>query len=344
MPETDAPLLNVEGLKKYFPIEKGFLRRVNSYVKAVDDVSFALAEGETLGLVGESGSGKTTVGRCVLRAIEPTEGRIHLKIEDEQIDLMALRQRELRPLRRNAQMIFQDPYGSLDPRMSVLDIISEPLKVHKLASGKELEDRVKYLMDVVGLEVKYLKRYPHAFSGGQRQRIGIARALTTNPKLVVADEPVSALDVSIQAQILNLLQDLQNEFSLTYLFIAHDLGVVEHIADRVAVMYVGRLAEVAPTEELYANPQHPYTEALLSSVPKSAPDEVRDRIVLKGEIANPADPPSGCYFHPRCNYAQDRCREETPPLREISPGHFAACHFSEELDLRGIGEITGRKA
>ena len=333
-------LLNVKGLKKYFPIEKGFLRRVSSYVKAVDDVSFFISEGETLGLVGESGSGKTTVGRCVLRAIEPTEGMIKLRIEGRQVDLISLHKRDLRPLRRHAQMIFQDPYSSLDPRMSVLDIISEPLKVHGLASGQELEDRVKYLMEVVGLEVKHLRRYPHAFSGGQRQRIGIARALATNPKLIVADEPVSALDVSIQAQILNLLDDLQKEFGLTYLFIAHDLGVVEHIADRVAVMYVGRLVELAPTEELFANPMHPYTEALLSAVPKTEPDEVRERIVLKGEIANPADPPSGCYFHPRCNYAQDRCRKETPAWREVSPGHYAACHFSEELQLRSVGALS----
>ena len=343
MSESEAvanePLLNVVGLKKYFPIEKGFLRRVGGYVKAVDDVSFAIAEGETLGLVGESGSGKTTVGRCVLRAIEPTEGKIELNLDDRRVDLMTLNQQEMRPLRRNSQMIFQDPYSSLDPRMSVLDLISEPLKVHRMASGQELEDRVKYLMEVVGLEVKYLRRYPHAFSGGQRQRIGIARALSTNPRFVVADEAVSALDVSIQAQILNLLQDLQQEFSLTYLFIAHDLGVVEHIADRVAVMYVGRLVELAPTDELYANPRHPYTEALLSAVPKSEPDEVRARIVLKGEIADPSNPPSGCYFHPRCNYAQDRCREETPGWREVSPGHYAACHFSEELELRGVSDL-----
>jgi peptide/nickel transport system ATP-binding protein len=343
MPEV-TPLLKVEGLKKYFPIEKGFLRRVAGHVKAVDDVSFFLGEGETLGLVGESGSGKTTVGRCVLRAIEPTEGKIELRLDDRTTDLMALERKQLRPLRRNAQMIFQDPYSSLDPRMTVLDIISEPIKVHRMASGTELEDRVKHLMEVVGLEVKYLRRYPHAFSGGQRQRIGIARALATNPKLIVADEPVSALDVSIQAQILNLLQDLQSEFSLTYLFIAHDLGVVEHIANRVAVMYVGRLVELAPTEELYANPRHPYTEALLSAVPKSEPDEERERIVLKGEIANPANPPSGCYFHPRCSYAQDRCREETPQWQEVSPGHFAACHFSEELELRGVGDVTAPPA
>ena len=330
------PLLNVERLKKWFPIEKGFLRRVAGHVKAVDDVSFHIGEGETLGLVGESGSGKTTVGRCVLRAIDPTAGKIEVTLEDNRVDIMNLSKKELRPLRRDAQMIFQDPYSRLDPRMSVLDIISEPIKVHNLASGKELEERVKYLMSVVGLEVKYLLRYPHAFSGGQRQRIGIARALATNPKLIVADEAVSALDVSIQAQILNLLQDLQNEFSLTYLFIAHDLGVVEHIADRVCVMYVGKVVEMATTEELYANPQHPYTEALLSSVPKSEPDEVRERIVLQGEIANPANPPSGCYFHPRCNYAQDRCREETPAWREVAPGHYTACHFSEELSLRGV--------
>ena len=337
---TSDILLKVEGLKKYFPIEEGFLRRVSSYVKAVDDVSFFIAEGETLGLVGESGSGKTTVGRCILRAIEPTEGSIELKIEDKQVDLISLHKQELRPLRRHAQMIFQDPFSSLDPRMSVFDIISEPLKVHRLASGQELEDRVKYLMEVVGLEVNYLRRYPHAFSGGQRQRIGIARALATNPKLIIGDEPVSALDVSIQAQILNLLKDLQKEFGITYLFISHDLRVVEHISDRVAVMYVGRLVELAPTEELYANPMHPYTEALLSAVPKTEPDEVRKRIVLKGEIANPADPPSGCYFHPRCKYAQDICRKERPLWREVSRGHYAACHLSEKLRLRGVGALS----
>ena len=241
-------------------------------------------------------------------------------------------------MRRHTQMIFQDPYSSLDPRMTVFDIIAEPLKVNKMASGRELEDRVKYLAEVVGLEIRYLRRYPHAFSGGQRQRIGIARALATNPKLIVADEPVSALDVSIQAQILNLLQDLQEEFNLTYLFIAHDLSVVEHISDRVAVMYVGQLVELAANDDLFSNPKHPYTEALLSAVPKSEPDEVRERIVLSGEIANPADPPSGCYFHPRCQYVQDICRTQKPAWEEVEPGHFASCHFANELQLRGVSE------
>ena len=335
--QNDANLmLKVEGLRKYFPIEKGFLRRVVGYVKAVDGVSFEIKKGETLGLVGESGSGKTTIGRCILRAIEPTAGSIRFRYESDQlVDLATLNKKSLRKMRRYSNMIFQDPFSSLDPRWTVLDIVGEPLKLAGLVSGRELEDRVKELMQVVGLEVKHLKRYPHAFSGGQRQRIGVARALATNPKLIVADEPVSALDVSIQAQILNLLKDLQDEFQLSYLFIAHDLSVVEHISNRVAVMYVGKLVETAQTEELFANPKHPYTEALLSAVPKSNPNVETKRIIIPGEIANPANPPSGCYFHPRCRYAQSICREQEPPLTEVLPDHFAACHFASELKLAG---------
>jgi peptide/nickel transport system ATP-binding protein len=335
-PSEAKTLLKVEGLKKHFPIEKGFLRRVVGYVKAVDGVSFEINDGETLGLVGESGSGKTTIGRCILRAIEPTAGSVLFRYEDERmVDMATLGKQSLRKMRRYANMVFQDPFSSLDPRWTVLDIVGEPLKLAKIASGRDLEDRVKDLMEVVGLEVKHLKRYPHAFSGGQRQRIGVARALATNPKLIIADEPVSALDVSIQAQILNLLKDLQDEFQLSYLFIAHDLSVVEHISDRVAVMYVGKLAEIAKTDELFDHPKHPYTEALLSAVPKPDPDLKSERITLPGEIANPANPPPGCYFHPRCRYAKDICKQQEPPLEEVAPGHFAACHFAHDLALRG---------
>ena len=293
------PILKVEGLKKYFPVEKGFLRRVIGQVKAVDDVSLEIAPGETLGLVGESGSGKTTVGRCILRALRPTQGSIQFQIaEDRTVDMAQLSDGELRLVRPHANMIFQDPFYSLDPRWTILDIVGEPLKLAKLATGKELEKRVAHLMEVVGLEVRHLRRYPHAFSGGQRQRIGVARALATNPRLIVADEPVSALDVSTQAQILNLLQDLQREFGLSYLFIAHDLSVVEHISDRVAVMYVGKIVEVAKRDQLFYFPKHPYTEALLSAVPTPDPDVEKERIILPGEIANPADPPSGLLFPP----------------------------------------------
>ncbi|MBL8153105.1 MAG: ATP-binding cassette domain-containing protein [Anaerolineae bacterium] len=333
---TRKKLLEVKGLKKHFPIEKGFLRRVTGHVKAVDDVSFYIQEGETLGLVGESGCGKTTLGRCVVRAIQPDVGEILLRLPDDTIvDLATLGRSELRAVRRHMHMIFQDPYASLDPRMTILDIIAEPIINNGIAKGEELVEKVKELMRVVGLDVQYLKRYPHAFSGGQRQRIGIARSLAPNPRLIVCDEAVSALDVSIQAQILNLLQDLQEQFHLTYLFIAHDLSVVEHISDRVGVMYVGKLVEMAETEELFVSPRHPYTEALLSAAPKTDPEKKSGRIILSGEIANPANPPSGCYFHPRCNYAQDICRQQTPAWDEVTPGHFAACHFARELSLKG---------
>ena len=335
MPSDDT-ILSVKGLKKYFPIEKGLLRRQVGQVKAVDDVSFDIQRGEALGLVGESGCGKTTLGRCVLRAIDPSEGEITLcKSDGETVDITALDKQELRQLRKEMQMVFQDPFSSLSPRMTVLDIIGEPLWAQGIR-GQQLEDRVRELAALVGLNTGHLNRYPNAFSGGQRQRIGIARALATHPGLIVADEPVSALDVSIQAQILNLLQDLQDKLGLTYLFIAHDLSVVEHIADRVAVMYVGKIIELADTEELYLNPKHPYTEALLSAVPKPDPRLEERQIILSGEVANPADPPSGCLFHPRCQYAQERCRQETPALEEIAQGHFAACHFARELELTGV--------
>jgi peptide/nickel transport system ATP-binding protein len=329
-------LLEIKNLKKYFPVRTSFFRRATRYVKAVDDVSLNIKGGETLGLVGETGCGKTTLGRCVVRLYRPLTGQILYRGQETEIDLAKLSGREFRPLRRHIQMIFQDPYSSLSPRQTVFNIISEPIKANQLASGTELEERVMHLAQVVGLETRYLRRYPHAFSGGQRQRIGIARALATNPKLVVADEPVSALDVSIQAQILNLLKDLQDQFGLSYLFIAHDLSVVKYVSDRVAVMYVGRLVELAPTEDIYANPKHPYAEALLSAVPISEPDVMRERIVLEGEIPDPANPPVGCYFHPRCQYAQQLCREEVPSWQEVEPEHFAACHFAQELDLRGI--------
>lgn len=329
-------LLEVKKLKKYFPIQRGFFKRTVGYIKAVDDVDLYINEGETLGLVGESGSGKTTLGRCILRAIEPTEGEIQFRYNGKPVNLVGLDNKSMKAARRHLQMIFQDPYCSLDPRMIISDIIAEPLQANKLLRGKELLNRVKELVKLVGLEKSHMRRYPHAFSGGQRQRIGIARALATHPKLIIADEPVSALDVSIQAQILNLLQDLQKEFNLTYLFIAHDLSVVEHISDRVAVMYVGKLVEMAETEELYINPLHPYTEALMSAVPLLDPDSTKERIILPGEVANPANPPSGCYFHPRCNYAESICSKKIPGLIEIRPSHYAACHFAGQLNLKGV--------
>ncbi len=340
MTHNNEALLEVKGLKMHFPIKRGFLQRVVGYVRAVDGVDFSVYPGETVALVGESGCGKTTTGRCIVRAYEPTAGEVLYRDRAGQmVDLVKLTNKELKPYRRELRMIFQDPHSSLNPRMTVLDIVGAPMKVHKVAEGKELEDRVAALLRRVGLRPEYMRRYPHAFSGGQRQRIGIARALALDPRLLVADEAVSALDVSVQAQILNLLQDLQAEFDLTYIFIAHDLSVVEYIADRVAVMYVGKLVELATAEELYGNPQHPYTEALLSAVPKPDPRLRRrkKRIVLEGDVADPANPPSGCYFHPRCPYSDGkRCVHEEPLLREITPGHYAACHYSEKLDLRGV--------
>ena len=334
--KSGMPLLEVKNLKKYFPVEKGFWRKTVGYVKAVDKVNLYINEGETLGVVGESGCGKTTLGRCILRAIEPTEGSILFRLNGDMIDITKLDRESLRATRRYTQMIFQDPYSSLDSRMTVLDIVGEPLLVNKLATGRKMEERVKDLVKVVGLNVKHLKRYPHAFSGGQRQRIGIARALASNPKFIVADEPVSALDVSVQAQTLNLLQDLQVEFKLTYLFISHDLSVIEHISDRVAVMYVGKVVELAKTEEFFLNPLHPYSEALLSALPKPDPRLRMKRIILSGEVANPVNPPSGCYFHPRCKYAEEICKKEEPEWKEVNPDHFVACHFAKELSLKGV--------
>jgi peptide/nickel transport system ATP-binding protein len=334
-----TPLLEVIDLKKYFPIRRGFLRRVVGYVKAVDNLSFYIQEGETLGLVGESGCGKTTAGRSILKAIPPTSGKVIFN--DPQlgrVNVAELEGEQLLKVRRNMRMIFQDPYASLNPRMTLLDIVSAPMRAMHLGSGKELEDRVAEMLRRVGMRPEYMRRYPHAFSGGQRQRIGLARALAPNPKFLVCDEPVSALDVSVQAQILNLMQDLQADMGLTFLFVAHDLSVVAHISDRVAVMYVGKMVELASTRELYSNPLHPYTEALMSAIPLPDPKKREKRVLLSGEVANPAKPPSGCYFHPRCTYCIDICRTEEPLLREIIPGHFAKCHRAEELKLTGAVE------
>jgi peptide/nickel transport system ATP-binding protein len=335
-PQTPI-LLQVQNLKKYFPIEKGLLKQVVGQVKAVDDVSLHIYRNETLGLVGESGSGKTTLGRCLLRAIEPTSGQIMFYPQHSPpIDVLALDKRGLKEMRRKAQLIFQNPYSSLDPRKTVLQIVSEPLLLHHIAKGDELVERVKELMNRVGLEVKHMNRYPHAFSGGQRQRIGIARALALNPEFIIADEPVSALDVSIQAQILNLLQDLRRELDLSFLFISHGLNVIKHVSHRVAVMYVGKIVEMTDVVELFANPRHPYTEALLSAIPKPDPDLKMKRIILPGEVANPANPPDGCHFHPRCRYAKDICKQQPPALVEHTPGHFVACHRAGELELIGV--------
>lgn len=336
-------LLEIDALEVHFPLSKGLLRKSKFTLKAVDGVSLMINRGETLGLVGESGCGKTTTGRAIVRAVDPTGGAIHYYTDDgNTVDLTQLRGRALKPMRKEIRMVFQDPFSSLNPRMTVLQTVSEPLRSFKIASGRKAEDKVADLLQRVGLRREYLRRYPHAFSGGERQRISIARALALDPRLVVLDEAVSALDVSVRAQILNLLQDLQGEFDLTYLFISHDLSVIEHICDRVAVMYVGKIIELGPTEQLFKQPLHPYTESLMSAVPIPDPRlrNRRDRIRLKGEVADPVNPPSGCYFHPRCAYAQDRCKTEHPPLREITPDRFAACHFSEELELRGVDRMT----
>jgi len=337
-------LLEIKELQKFFPIRKGFWKRVVGRVRAVDGVSFDISEGETLGLVGESGCGKTTTARCILRAIEPTRGEILFQTKGgARVDVTRLSKSELRVLRREMQMIFQDPFTSLNPRMTLLDIVGEPLFVHGMKNRREREDRVAELLRLVGLRPEYMRRFPHAFSGGERQRIGIARAFALHPRLVIADEPVSALDVSVQAQILNLLLDLQAELRLTYLFVAHDLSVVKHISDRVAVMYVGRLVELATTEALFATPKHPYTAALLSAVPEPDPRMRSQRIVLEGEVANPANPPTGCYFHPRCPYAIDLCRTQTPAWEEISRDHFVSCHRAQELKLIGVDQINGNQ-
>jgi len=337
-PNGSAPLIELRHVKKYFPIRKGVLQREVARVHAVDDVSFAVREGETLGLVGESGCGKSTLGRTIVRLLEPTDGQILFRgrqIED-------LGPRQLRPLRREMQMVFQDPYASLNPRKRVGTIVGDPLKIHKIGDAKQRKAQVEELLETVGLSPEHYNRFPHEFSGGQRQRIGIARALALRPKLIVADEPVSALDVSIQSQMLNLLEDLQNEFQLTYIFIAHDLGVVRHVSDRIAVMYLGKLVELSPAEELYQRPIMPYTEALLSAVPIPDPDLARrrKRIVLEGDVPSPINPPSGCRFHPRCRYATEVCREVEPPLTDYGNAHLAACHHPLNVDAATLAAAT----
>ena len=337
--KADNILLEVKNLKMHFPIKKGFLGRTVGSIRAVDGVSFAIKTGETLSLVGESGCGKTTTGRCILRVYTPNGGEmIYRRTDGQLVDLAKVEGAELKPYRREIRMIFQDPYSSLNPRMNVLNIVGEPLRVNLGIQGSELEDRVAALLRQAGLRAEYMHRYPHAFSGGERQRIGIARALALSPRLVVCDEAVSALDVSVRAQILNLLQDLQAQYKLTYIFIAHDLSVVKYLSNRVAVMYVGKLVELADTEELYSNPRHPYTEALMSAVPKPDPrlNKVGKEIVLEGDVADPSNPPSGCYFHPRCQYAVERCSKEEPALRDMKNGHLVACHRAEELTLAGV--------
>ena len=329
-------ILEVVNLRKLFPIRKGFLRRMVGKVRAVDGVSFHIRKGETLALVGESGCGKTTVSRCVLRALQPTSGEIRFTVNGKTIDLVPLRKRDLKPLRRHMQMVFQDPFSSLNPRMMIADIIGEPLLINGVRSAAKRRERVNELLEMVQLPSAYMNRFPHAFSGGQRQRIGIARALALNPSLIVADEPVSALDVSVQAQILNLLIDLQDRLGLTYLFVAHDLSVVKHVSDRVAVMYVGRIVEIAATQALFDAPKHPYTEALLSAVPKPDPRVRTDRIILEREVADAANPPPGCHFHPRCRYAVERCRVEVPSLEQIEPDRWVSCHRARELALSGV--------
>jgi oligopeptide transport system ATP-binding protein len=320
---AETLLLEVKHLKKHFPIKGGVFSKTIGYVYAVDDINFTLAKGETLGLVGESGCGKSTTGRTILRLIEPTAGAISFEGQD----ITALDKSAMRALRREMQIIFQDPYASLNPRMTVGSIIGEPLEIHKIAKGSEKEERVASLLQKVGLRAEDMRKYPHEFSGGQRQRIGIARALALNPKLIVCDEPVSALDVSIQAQVINLLEDLQAEFGLSYLFIAHNLNVVEHISDRVAVMYLGQIVELASDEELYKNPQHPYTEALLSAVPIPDPTVKKKRIILEGDVPSPINPPKGCHFHTRCMYKEKICEEVEPEFKDIGGGHWVACHF-----------------
>lgn len=339
------PLLEVRNLDKHFPVRRGVLRRVSGQVRAVDNVSLTLSTGETLGLVGESGCGKTTTGRAILRLIEPTSGEVFfssraLASEGQayrRVDVTNASAEDLRMLRRDMQIIFQDPYSSLDPRMSVADLVGEPLYVHGIARGSELRDRVEQILVTVGLNTDHMRRYPHEFSGGQRQRIGIARALALKPQLIVADEPISALDVSIQAQVITLLQDLQEQFDLTYLVVTHDLTMVRYLSDRVAVMYLGQIVEIAAADELFVNPLHPYTEALLSAVPQPDPLRRVDQILLEGDVPSPLNPPSGCRFNPRCRYAQEICRREQPEFKDMDNGHWAACHFADSLKLRPFG-------
>jgi len=337
-PAEKKALIRVSNLKKYFPIEKGMLKKTTGMVKAVDDVSFFIYEGETLGMVGESGCGKSTIGKAILRAFDITDGTVVYNFNGDEIDVSRASNRELRlnGFRKKTQMIFQDPNSSLDPRMTVLELISEPLYANTTLNRNEVKDRVAYLMQRVGLDERYMKRYPHAFSGGQRQRISIARALSTNPSFIVADEPTSALDVSIQAQILNLMLELQDEFKLTYLFISHNLGVIRHMSDRVAVTYLGRIVELAKNAALFETPKHPYTAALLKSIPLADPTIESGLEAAPGEIGNPLNPPPGCSFHPRCEYATDICRQQVPELYDMGDEHFVACHHAAEITLEGI--------
>jgi peptide/nickel transport system ATP-binding protein len=337
-PNLGRPLLDVRGLKMHFPIQKGFLKRTVGHVRAVDDVSFEVFEGETLGVVGESGCGKTTTGRLLTRILKPTGGSItYHGPGGDTADVAKLEGAALKRFRRDVRMIFQDPFSSLNPRLTVLDIVGQSLSAHNVAKGRKREEMVAALLEEVGLRPEYMRRYPHAFSGGERQRIGIARAIALRPRLIIADEAVSALDVSVQAQTLNLMNSLKAKFNLTYVFVAHDLSVVEYICDRVAVMYVGKIVEIGTREEIFQAPRHPYTEALMSAVPQPDPAMrgKRRRVRLAGEVADPANPPSGCYFHPRCRYATDRCKAEPPPLRDTGKGHLAACHYADTLNLAG---------
>jgi peptide/nickel transport system ATP-binding protein len=333
--------LEVKDLKKHFPIHKGVFKKVVGYVKAVDGVTFSMNSGETLGLVGESGCGKTTVGRMIMGAYRPTSGHIWFQPPngEPRVDLANIKPSHMRSLRPYIQMVFQDPFASLNPRMTIREILAEPLVVNKIARGRELEGRVRELVDLVGLKVQHLNRYPHAFSGGQRQRISIARALALYPRLLVADEPTSALDVSVQAQIVNLCLEIQDQLGLAYLFISHDLGLIRHFSKRIVIMYVGRVVEYAPAEPLFARPRHPYTEALMSNVPSTRPELVGRKIILRGEPADPINPPPGCPFHPRCLYAEEVCSQVVPPLEEAEPGHLAACHFKTTLNLTGCDAL-----